>query len=133
MLLHAAGLKPQPREARDMTRSEYLADLIRQSRQCGNPTFAAAELARELAGKRKGRRLTGLEVCFVHFHHFNQLVPDILERFRETIGLCRVLEASDDPAAQKAAKLIRKDYAALVDFLRTVDERGPDCWRKDPA
>jgi hypothetical protein len=109
------------------TRSEYLADLIRQSKQSGNPTITAEALAKEIESKRS-RECSELEVCFVHFHHFDQLVPDILERFRETIGVCRVLEASSDPAAQAAAKLIREDYAALVDFLYEMDELSIGRW-----
>jgi hypothetical protein len=109
------------------TRSEYLADIIRQSKQSGNPTLSAEALAAEIESKR-ARQCSELEVCFVHFHHFDQLLPDIIERFRETIGLCRVLEASSDPSARSAAEMIREDYAALVEFLHEMDDLSIGRW-----
>lgn len=43
---------------------------------------------------------------------------ELEQRFRETVGLCRALEASSaDPAAKAIAALVRRDYEELADAL----------------
>jgi len=48
---------------------------------------------------------------------------DIEERFQQTIGLCRALEAIAGEAWAKLATLVREDYEAFISKIYEADQR----------
>ncbi len=65
-----------------------------------------------------------------HLDYTNDVVSTHLEiedRFQQTIGLARALEAaSADPAARAIAAAIRADYEALLAQFAALEERNSD-------
>ncbi len=57
----------------------------------------------------------------------NESHLEIEDRFQQTIGLARALEAaSADPAARAIAAAIRADYEALLAQFAALEERNSD-------